>query len=296
LQKTPETGAQRTFASPEAAEAALVKASKAGDQTALIAIFGPDSLAVFSTGDSNADQNRLSKFVTAYDQMHRWGKIKAGGQVLYVGADNYPFPIPLDKNSSGQWYFDTAAGKDEILARRIGGNELTAMEACQGIADAERQYFRMKHDRDKGARYAPNFVSNPGKEDGLYWPVAAGTMPSPLGQFGDFAAAASTSNSRHSAEFNGYRYRILTWSPAQSGGESDGANQRPATNFAILAYPIEYRNSGIMSFLISNDGTVYQRDLGVNTAEIANAITDYNPADGWTPAIKPATAAARTRP
>src|SRR5215469_9415435 len=173
-----EQAAQKTFASPEEAGAVLVTAAKSGDQNALIAIFGPDSKGVLFTGDAVRDQDNLKGFIASYDQMHRWGNLKAGGTVLYTGADNFPFPIPLDKNSSGQWSFDTAAGKDEILARRIGRGELTAIAACGATAVAQGQYF------SKAKQYAQQFASDQGKQNGLYWPVAEGQAQSPLGPLG----------------------------------------------------------------------------------------------------------------
>jgi hypothetical protein len=268
-----EPGAQKTFTSPEEAGAALMAAASSGDQNALIAIFGPDSKAVLFTGDAAADSAKLKGFITAYSQMHRWGKIKAGGQVLYVGADNFPFPIPVGQNSSGQWYFDTAAGKDEILARRIGKNELTAMDASAAIAGAQDKYFRESHDGNKMKQYAQKFASDPGKHNGLYWPVAAGQPESPLGRFGDFTqAVASTTGDQ--PLFNGYYYRVL----AKPG------------DFAILAYPAEYRNSGIMTFIVGKDGAVYQKDLGETTRDVAKGLTEYNPADGWSPATHTGTA------
>lgn len=172
---------QKTFASPADAGAAFLEAAKSGDQSALLAIFGPESKDVLFSGDAVKDKNALQDFVAAYTQMNRWGKIKVGGEILYTGADNYPFPIPLQQNSSGQWYFNTAAGKDEILARRIGKGELTAIAACHAIADAEQLYFSKVRDGATVKHYAQKFISDEGKQDGLYWPVAAGQPPSPFG-------------------------------------------------------------------------------------------------------------------
>ena len=193
-----EQAAQKTFASPEEAGAVLVTAAKSGDQNALIAIFGPDSKGVLFTGDAVRDQDNLKGFIASYDQMHRWGNLKVGGKVLYTGADNFPFPIPLDKNSSGQWSFDTAAGKDEILARRIGRGELTAIAACGATAVAQGQYF------SKAKQYAQQFASDQGKQNGLYWPVAEGQAQSPLGTLGDFAKALGYPNAGDKPQpFNG---------------------------------------------------------------------------------------------
>ncbi len=177
--------------------------------------------------------------------MNRWGQIKAGGQTLYIGPDNYAFPIPLGQNSAGRWYFDTAAGKDEITARRIGKNELTAIEACDAAAKAQKQ-----------------------KQ-----PAGA------LGRLGDFGKAVSSNTGGQPAHFNGYHYRM----GAKPGG------------FAILAYPAEYRNTGIMTFIVGKDGTVYQKDLGEKTADAALAITEFNPSDGWTPAMPHSGTASRAK-
>ncbi|HEY6388290.1 MAG TPA: DUF2950 family protein [Candidatus Acidoferrum sp.] len=273
---------QKTFASPEDAGAALVAAVKSGDQGALFAIFGPDNEGVLITGDTVRDQDNLKGFVASYDQMHRWGNLKAGGKVLYTGADNFPFPIPLDKNSTGQWSFDTAAGKDEILARRIGRGELTAIAACGAAAIAEDQYL------SKAKQYAQRFASDQGKQDGLYWPVAEGQTPSPLGILGDFAKALGYPNAGDKPQpFNGYYYRILTkqGAAAKSGAKDYIVDGKMTGGFAILAYPAEYRNTGIMTFIIGKDGVIYQKDLGEKTTDLGNAMTEYNPGEGWSPAI-----------
>src|SRR5580765_8457782 len=187
---TPEKSAQKTFASPADAGAGFLEAAKSNDQAALLAIFGPDTQNVLFSGDAVKDKDALQEFVAAYNQMHRWREIKAGGEILYTGADNFPFPIPLGLNSSGQWVFDTAAGKDEILARRIGKDELTAIAACVDIARAEQQYFSQTHDGDKVKQYAQQLGSDEGKQTGLYWHVEEGQTASPLGLLGDFAKAA----------------------------------------------------------------------------------------------------------
>ena len=277
-----ENAAQRSFASPEEAGAALVAAARSGDQGALLAIFGPGGEDVLFTGDSVRDQDNLKGFVASYDQMHRWGNLKAGGKVLYTGADNFPFPIPLDKNSSGQWSFDTAAGKDEILARRIGRGELTAIAACGAAAIAQDLYF------SKARQYAQTFASDQGKQNGLYWPVAEGHSASPLGPLGDFAKALGYSNSGDKPQqFNGYYYRILTkQGAAAKGGAKDYIVDGKMTGgFAILAYPVEYRNTGIMTFIIGKDGVIYQKDLGEKTTDRGSAMPEYDPGEGWRPAV-----------
>ena len=279
---------QKTFASPADAGAAFLEAAKSGDQSALLAIFGPDAKDALFSGDAVKDKDYLQDFVAAYGQMNRWGKIKAGGEVLYVGADNYPFPIPLGQNPSGQWYFDTAAGKDEILARRIGKDELTAIAACGATADAQQQYFSQTHDGDKVKQYAQQFISDEGKQNGLYWPVPEGQGPSPLGPLRDFAKAAGYTNAGQKPQpFDGYYFRILTkqGDKAPGGAKDYIVNGKMTGGFAVLAYPAEYRDSGIMTFIVGKDGTVYQKDLGEKTTDVAVGMAEYNPGDGWNPAI-----------
>jgi hypothetical protein len=281
---TSKAAAQKTFASPAEAGAAFLEAAKSGDQDALLAIFGPDAKDVLFSGDAVKDKNALQDFVAAYTQMNRWREIKAGGEVLYIGADNYPFPVPLAKNSAGQWSFDTAAGRDEILARRIGKGELTAIAACSATADAEQQYFKQTHDGDNVKQFAQKFVSDESKQNGLYWQAREGLAPSPLGQLGDFAKAVGYTNAGDKPQpFNGYYFQILTkqGDKALGGAKDYIANGKMTGGFAILAYPAAYRNSGIMTFIVGQDGIIYQKDLGEKTAEVAVAIAEYNPGDGW---------------
>jgi hypothetical protein len=283
-----EKTAQRTFASPADAGAAFFEAAKSGDPAALLAIFGADSQNVLFSGDAVKDKDYLQSFVTAYDKMHRWREIKAGGDILYVGADNYSFPIPLGQDSAGQWYFDTAAGKDEILARRIGKDELTAIAACRAITDAQNQYFSQTHDGDKAKQYAQKFISGEGKQDGLYWPVPAGQPPSPFEDVRDFAKAAGYSNAGDKPQpFDGYYFRFLTkqGDKAKGGAKDYLVNGKMTGGFAAVAYPAEYRNSGIMTFIVGKDGIVYQKDLGEKTDEVARAMSEYDPGDGWKPAL-----------
>jgi hypothetical protein len=286
-EKTPaELTVQKTFKSPEDAGADLIAAAKASDQSALFAIFGPGGAQVLYTGDATKDAHNLQDFVAAYDQMHRWGKIRAGGEVLHVGADNYTFPIPLGQNSLGQWYFDTAAGRDEILARQIGKNERTAIAACEALCDAEQQYFHQAHTRDGSKSYAQKFASDPGLHDGLYWPASTGETSSPLDRFGDFAQALATPG-EEPKQFNGYYYRVLTKQGDKTKGSASDylINGKMTRGFAILAYPVKYRSSGIMSFTIGREGVAYQKDLGEHTADIGSAMTAYNPGDGWDRAV-----------
>jgi hypothetical protein len=269
----------RTFATPSEAGAALLAAAQSGDRNALVAIFGPDGQEVLFTGDAAQDAENLRAFVGAYRRMNRWQKVKAGGEILYIGADNSAFPVPLGQNASGQWYFDIAAGKDEILARRLGKNELTAIAACEATANAQKQYFSQAHERGAAREYADKLVSDPGKQNGLYWSVTEGHAASPLGELGDFTKAVASNTGDHPPLFNGYYYRVLA---------------KP-DDFAILAYPAEYRNSGIMTFLVGKDGVVYQKDLGEKTGDVALDMTEVNPADGWGPALAHSGTASRSQ-
>ena len=265
---------QKTFASPAEAGAAFHDAAKSGDQAALMAIFGPGVTEVVLSGDPVRDRNSLAQFVTAYETMNRWGKINGGGQILYVGTENFPFPVPLLQTSSGQWYFDTAGGADEIAARRIGRNELVAIAATAALANAQQDYFRTRAGGDV-KQYAQQFASDEGKKNGL-----------PLGQLGDFAKETGYANAGGTPQpFNGYYFRILTkqGSTAKGGAKTYVVNGKMTGGFAILAYPAEYQDSGIMTFLVGADGTIYEKDLGPKTVDIAAAMTDYNPGDGWKP-------------
>jgi hypothetical protein len=290
----PATGTveQRTFASPAAAGAALFEAAKAGDQNELMAIFGPQGKDILFSGDAVKDKNTAQRFVTAYSQMNRWSKSKAGGEILYIGTDNFPFPIPLDQNPSGQWAFNTAAGKDEVLARRIGDGELTALGVLTEIVRAQEDYFGQTH------QFAQKFVSDEGQRNGLYWPVPEGQTPSPLGPLAEVAKALGYSRSDKPQPFNGYYYKILT----EQGNEAKGGAKNYLTNgkltggFAVVAWPAKYRDSGIMSFIVGKDGVIYQKDFGEKTAEAVASVTEYNPGEGWSVVLAPEPANARAGP
>jgi hypothetical protein len=276
--------AQITFGSPAEAGAALIQAAKSEDQTALLEIFGPESKEVLFSGDAVEDKNHLQEFIAAYDQMNRWSKLKAGGQFLYIGADNYAFPIPLDQNSAGRWYFDTAAGKDEILARRVGKGELAAIAVLNNLVDGERDYFNQTHDGDKTKQYAQKFISDDGKQNGLYWPVSQGETASPLGALAEFAKSLDYTNSSGKPQpFNGYYFQILDkqGDKANGGTKDYVVDGKMTRGFAILAYPAVYRNSGIMTFIVDQDGVIYEKDLGDKTQDVAVAMAEYNPGDGW---------------
>jgi hypothetical protein len=272
-----------TFTTPAEAGEALQTASRAHDEGSLGKILGEDSAAILSSGDPAEDKAAIDAFAKKYDRMNRWVTLTDGSEILYVGADNYPFPIPLAKNSSGKWYFDTAAGEDEILARRIGRNELLAIDASGAIAKAQEVYFKTSSDRQTVPQYAQRIVSSTGAKDGLYWDSPKGDAPSPLGRLSGFPDTVTAGEPQI---FDGYSFRVLTaqGSAAKGGSRSYIADGRMTGGFAVIAIPAKYADSGIMTFILNRDGVVYQKDLGKNTAEVAASIKEYNPTDGWTPA------------
>jgi hypothetical protein len=273
----------RTFAAPQDASAALHAATKAEDRTALLAIFGPDSADLIFSGDAAQDKLAAEHFTSAYQTMDRWRKQTDGSEVLLVGTENHPFPIPLKKNSGGQWYFDLAAGKDEILSRRIGDNELAAVDVMAAMADAQTQYISQIHDGVK--EYAQKFISDEGKEDGLYWKSLEGQPKSPLGPLVAFASAEGfNAQSGKQQPFHGYFYRILTKQGASAkGGTKDYVVRGKMTGgFAFVAYPEKYGDTGIMSFIINQDRVVFEKKLGKSTVEGAKAMTEFDPDKSWT--------------
>ena len=274
------------FSSPDDAGSALAAAAKSGDQSALVTIFGPDSQEIIQSGDAVQDKTVIDMFAKGYGVMHRWRAMPDGSQILLVGADNFPFPIPLKKNDSGQWFFDTAAGKNEILSRRVGRNELAVIEICGAVGDAQEEYFSQLHDGDSTKQFATKFISDPGKQNGLYWKSADGQPESPLGPLAASAASEgySAKGDAHTA-FHGYYFRMLKGqSDKTPGGARDFVVNGKATGgFAFTAYPAEYRNSGVMTFMMNQDGVLLQKDLGKDTTQVATAMAVFDPDVTWTP-------------
>jgi hypothetical protein len=263
-----------------------MEAAKSGDQNALLAIFGTESKAIIFSGDAVQDKAAVDKFIVAYGVMHRWRKMPDGKQVLLIGADNFPFPIPLKKGDGGQWFFDTAAGKEEILTRRIGRNELAVIEVCGAVADAQAEYFSQPHDGGSKGQFALKFISDTGKQNGLYWESPEGQPKSPLGPLAAFATAEGYSTKPNShTPFHGYYFHMLARQGAHAPGGAKAyvVNGKMVGGFAFVAYPAEYGNSGIMTFIINQDGVLLQRDLGTTTAETATAMTEFDPDAGWSP-------------
>jgi hypothetical protein len=281
-EKPPELG---VYASPDAAATALQTAVKAGDVNALVGVFGPDSKQLILSGDEVQDKNAAAEFAARYDVMHRWRKMPDDSQMLIVGADNFPFPIPLKKNPGGQWFFDTAAGRQEVLNRRIGRNELAIIDVCGAVVDAEGEYYSHPHDGEKPKQFAVKFISDPGKQNGLYWQTAQGQPPSPLGPLAAFATAEGyTAKPEGHTAFHGYYFRMLDGQTDKTpGGAKDYiVNGKMTGGFALVAYPAEYGNSGVMTFIINQDGVLLQKDLGKTTTETATAMTKFDPDPTWT--------------
>jgi hypothetical protein len=270
---------QKTFSSPEDASNALVTAAQNNDEKALLEILGPDEKRIVSSGDETEDAQNRANFVQKYQEMHRLVKEPDGTTTLYIGAENWPTPIPL-VNKSNSWYFDTEAGKKEILFRRIGQNEISTIRVCQELVAAEKEYFSTHHNE-----YAQKIFSDQGQHNGLYWKAANGEPHSPIGPLVAAAVAEDYVKGRNDAPtpYRGYFYHILTsqGGDAPSGGKSYIVNGKMTEGFAFVAYPAEYRSSGVMTFIVNEKGAVYQKDLGKQTAALAKAMKEYNPDSSW---------------
>jgi hypothetical protein len=288
-QETPPAteAAQKTFAAPADAGKALADAAKAENRDTLLAIFGPGSKDIIYSGDAEEDKASMDGFAAAYAKMNRWRKLDESSEILLVGETNTAFPVPLKKHSSGQWYFDTPAGKDEMLARRVGRNEIAAIDVSAALADAQAEYFAQKH--DVIAQYAQKFISDEGQQNGLYWQSPEGKPKSPLGPLVAFATAEGYKvQPKPQQPFHGYLFRMLykQGADAKGGAKDYVINGKMTGGFAFVAYPAEYGNSGVMTFIVDKDRMIYQRDLGKTTADTAAAMSEFNPDKTWT-ALKP---------
>ncbi len=270
---------QKTFATPEAAADALAKAARADDEKTLTEILGPSWKDTLSSGAKSIDDAALREFVAKFDRMHRWTAMTNGSEVLHVGADNYPYPIPLAK-SGDAWRFDSAAGEREVAIRHVGANELLALDAVDVIAGAEEAY-RANVREGEVETYAQQIFSSDGKRDGLFWVVAANEEPSPLAELGQVIEDREARKAP--LVLDGYTFRILTaqGASAKGGAKSYVKDGRMSDGFAVLATPIDYGTSGIASFMRGADGVVYEKDLGADTAKAAASISAYEPGDGW---------------
>ena len=274
--------AQEQFGTPEAAVEALVAAARSGDGETILKVLGRDGKPIVSSGDPVADSNIRQDFVSAYDAKHVIEMEGDGTQTLIIGEDDWPFPIPLI-NTAGRWQFDTNEGLDEILRRRIGRNELSTIQVSLAYVQAQNEYASLDPAGQGRGVYAQRIVSRPGKKDGLYWPTAEGEEPSPLGDLAAQAAAEGYKTGSAPIPYHGYYYRILTRQGAAArGGAYDYlAKDKMIGGFALIAYPAEYGNSGIMTFIVNQDGTVFQKDLGDRTEKIARRIETFDPDAKW---------------
>jgi hypothetical protein len=270
---------QKTFSSAEEASNALVTAAQSNDEKTMLEILGPDGKQIVSSGDEAEDAQSRANFVQRYQEMHRLVKEPDGTTVLYIGAKNWPTPIPL-MNNGKLWYFDTDAGKREILYRRIGRNEISAIRVCQELVAAEKEYHSAQH-----AEYAQNIFSDEGQHNGLYWKTAEGEPQSPIGPLVAWAVARENAKSLEGGPvpYRGYYYHVLTGQGKNGpgGAKSYIVNGKMTEGFAFVAFPAEYRSSGVMTFVVNQDGVVYQKDLGKKTEVLGKAMKEYNLNSSW---------------
>jgi hypothetical protein len=270
---------QKTFASAEDASSALVAAAQSNDEKMMLEILGPDGKDIVSSGDATEDAESRANFAQRYQEMHRLVKEPDGTTILYIGAHNWPTPIPLV--SKGKlWYFDTAAGKKEILYRRIGRNEMSAIRVCQELVAAQKEYYSAQNNE-----YAQRIFSEEGQHNGLYWKADEGQPQSPIGPLVAWAVARENSKSEGGGPvpYRGYFFHVLTRQGATSPGGAKNyiVDGKMTGGFAFVAYPAEYRSSGVMTFVVNQDGVVYQKDLGSQSATLAKAMKEYTLNASW---------------
>ena len=278
--------AQKRFASAEDGVQALIDAIKAGDVKAMLAVLGPAARPLITSGGPVADRQDRERLVREYEEAHSLAMSDDTKAVLQVGTDDWPFPIPLVKDKAG-WRFDTQAGREEILNRRIGRNELAVIEVCRAYIDAQREYYLRNPQGYALLQYAQQFASTEGERDGLYWATEPGEEASPLGPLVANARGEGYRKGEGGKPipYHGYYYRILkAQGPNAPGGVYDYVvNGKMLGGFALVAYPASWGNSGVMTFIVNHDGVVYQKDLGPNTAALARAMTQFNPDRAWKP-------------
>ena len=279
---------QKVFASPEEAVRALIDASKGKETKPLLDILGPEAKSFLETGDPVSDRESRERFVKFYGESNALVKSGETKMLLEVGKDKWPFPIPIVKESSG-WRFDTKEGREEIVNRRIGRNELDVIQVCLAYVDAQMEYYRRNPLNSPLLQYAQKFRSTKGKRDGLYWEAKQGDEPSP---FGSLVARARAEGYKGTAgkpvPYHGYYYKILTGQgPNAPGGAYDYiVRGKMLGGFGMVAYPAQYGSSGIMTFVVNHDGVVYEKDLGPKTAQTAASMTKFNPDKSWKAAAK----------
>jgi Protein of unknown function (DUF2950) len=277
-------GKQKTYASPQEAADGLVAALKAENTGPVLRVLGKDSKSAIESGDPIQDRNARARFVELYGASHSLEEREDGSQVIQVGPDNWPFPFPLVQEN-GKWHFDSTAGSEEIIDRRVGRNELSAIQACLAYVDAQREYYTRNADNDPLLHYAQQLISSPGKHDGLYWDTSGDEAPSPLGPA--FAKARSQGYLKDSKSgpepFHGYYYALLkAQGPNAAGGAYDYVvRDKMIGGFALIAYPAEYGNSGVVTFMVNHDGVVFSKDLGPDTAKLAPQIKVFDPDSSW---------------
>jgi hypothetical protein len=270
---------QKTFSSAEEASQALASAAEKNDEKAMLDILGPDGKQLVSSGDATEDTNNRANFAQKYYQMHRLVKEPDGTTTLYIGAENWPTPLPL-MNKGNSWHFDTEAGKREILYRRVGENEMGTIGVLQQLVAAEKEYYSTQQNE-----YAKKIFSDDGQHNGLYWKAGAGETTSPIGPLVAQAVAEGYAKNPNGSPtpYRGYYYHILTGQGANApgGAKSYVVDGKMTGGFAFVAYPAEYRSSGVMTFIVGADGVVYQKDLGSRTEVLAKTMKEYNPSSSW---------------
>ena len=273
---------QRTFASAEDAGRALYDAMEAQDEKAPLSILGPAGKDILSSGDPQEDLTARVGFVVKYQEMHRFVTEPNGSVSLLVGAENWPFPIPLE-NNHGSWYFDTPTGKDEIVFRRIGKNELAAMDSLRELVDAQKEYFA-RPPANLPNQFARKLVSDEGQHNGLYWHGASDEFDSPINPLIAYARQnLPTDQVGEHVPYNGYMFRILTSQGryAPGGAKNYIVDGKMSAGFAFVAYPVDYRSSGVMTFIVDESGNIYEKDLGPDTTRLAQSMTVYDPDSTW---------------
>jgi Protein of unknown function (DUF2950) len=277
-----QAGGQKNFPSSKEAVDAFIQAVRDGKTSDLLAILGPGSEEIISSSDTVADKTGRDNFLARYDLKHSLTQSAPHRLSLNIGNDGWPFPIPL-VHSNGRWYWDGAAGKEEILYRRIGRNELSAIDVCRGVVAAQHDYAATGHDGLPAGIYAQRLMSEPGKQNGLYWQVNERENPSPAGPLLAQASAEGYGGSQKGSPYHGYYYHMLEGqgANAKGGAKSYVVDGNMNGGFALVAWPAEYRVTGVQTFIVSYDGIVYQKDLGPDTAKIAPTIERYNPDKTW---------------
>jgi Protein of unknown function (DUF2950) len=268
---------QKTFPSSEEASQALFTAAQHNDDNALLDILGPDAKEIVSSGDTIQDANNRANWAKRFEEMHRLKKEPDGTTTLYIGAMNWPSPIPL-MHKNGVWFFDTPAGKNEILYRRIGENEISAIMVCEQLVEAQKEYYSEEHHE-----YAQKIFSDAGQHNGLYWEVGANEAPSPIGPLVAEAEAYGHGQETTTSPYRGYYFHILTGQGKNvpGGAKSYIVSGKMTGGFAFVAYPAGYRSSGVVTFIVDKQGVVYQKDLGKDTEAIGKMMTKYEPDPTW---------------